>query len=64
MLGLNMRKIKGTPYKVVLTGWDIIGIFDRDKFFSKKGMMPQHQRATETWHASTLQERLANPRGA
>jgi hypothetical protein len=64
MLGLNMRKIKGTPYKLVLSGWNIVGIFDRSKFFSKSGMSIEHRRAADIWHASTFSERIANPRGA
>ena len=58
MLGLCMRKIKGTPYKVVLSNWNIIGIFDGDKFFSKKGMKEKHLKAVAVWHAGTLTERI------
>lgn len=60
MLGLCMRKIKGTPYKVVLSDWNIIGIFDGDKFFSKKGMTDKHLKALDVWHAGTLPERINN----
>ena len=63
MLDLGMRKIKGTPYNVVLSGWEIIGIFDRKKFFSLKGMSAAHHKAANEWHASTFAERLARPQG-
>ena len=64
MLDLNMRKIKGTPYKLVLQGWNIIGIFDKGKFFDRSGMTVTHKQEADKWHASTLQERVLHPQGA
>ena len=64
MLGLNMRKIKCTPLKVVLSGWDIIGIFDKHKFYDRNGMTEKHMHAANVWHASTFKERLDHPQGA
>jgi hypothetical protein len=63
MLRLNMRKIKGTPYKLVLTGWNLVGIFDKNRFFDRSGMTAKHKRIADEFHANTLQERLTNPRG-
>ena len=58
-----MRKIKGTPYKVVLSGWEVIGIFDKGQFFSLKGMSMEHKRVANQWHADSFQERLLHPQG-
>ena len=61
---LCMRKIKGTSYKLVLSGWTVIGIFEGKQFYSAKNMNKAQKDASEKWHASTFKERLENPVGA
>ena len=58
MLNLNIRRVKGTQYKLVLSGWSIVGIFDNEVFYSKQGMTDIHKSVCEQWHAGTFKERM------
>ena len=58
MIKIDTRRIKGTPYKVVLYNWQIIGIFDREVYTEKKNMTPELCRIADTFHAATLKERV------
>jgi predicted RNA-binding protein len=41
-LDIDVKKIKGSPYKVVLSKSKVIGIFDCNKFIEKKKMTGKH----------------------
>ena len=60
MLNLSMRKVKGTSYKIVLSGWDIIGIFEREKFYSKKGMTSVQKEVATKFHADIFKEKFSS----
>jgi hypothetical protein len=57
-LKLEVRKIKGTPYKIVLSDWKVLGLFDRDIFIEYKNLQPQQLRAANLHHAETFKERF------
>ena len=44
-INLDSRKIKGTPYKVVIANGKMIGMFDHDKYVGKTDLKPKHLTA-------------------
>ena len=60
-IDIQTRRLKGTPYKFVITkNWRIIGIFDNNKYIEKKNMSEVHRKAEERFHAGTFAERMTH----
>lgn len=56
---IHIRRIKGTPYKVVLgAGHEIIGAFDHGNYVSRENMNDKLKHTIGQFHADTLPERL------
>jgi hypothetical protein len=58
LLGLEMRKIKGTPYKLVLSNHNLIGIFQGKSYIERKNMSETQMRLADKFHADTFVQRL------
>ena len=50
-LDIDVKKIKGSPYKVVLSKSKVIGIFDCNKFIEKSKMTEKHQKMASMFAA-------------
>lgn len=64
-MNINLRKVRNSPYKLVLYGPRIVGMFERrdhkEVFIDPKHFVKDHIRVVETYlHACTLVERLEN----
>lgn len=56
---IHIRRIKGTPYKVVLgAGHEIIGAFDHGNYVSRENMNDKLKHTIGQFHADTLLERV------
>lgn len=44
-INLDTRKIKGTPFKIVLANGKMIGMFDNDKYIGRLDLQPKHLTA-------------------
>jgi hypothetical protein len=55
---VQVRKLKGKPYKLVLLEWDCIGLFDHGKYVDKKSFNNDQHLAAAKFHAETMKERL------
>ena len=57
---IQVRKLKGVPYKLLLLGWDCIGLYDNGKYVKKDSFSKEHHLASAKFHAETMKERLEN----
>ena len=56
---IHIRRIKGTPYKVVLgTGYEIIGAFDHGNYVSREYMGDKLKHVIGQFHADALPDRV------
>ena len=55
---LKVRKLKGVPYKLLLLGWEPIGLFDKGQYFDKTNFTEEHHLASAKFHAETMKERV------
>lgn len=60
MLDLDLRKVRGTPYKIVLSRGQLVGMFDCGKYIARDHLSPEHIKAAELHHAATFKERFEN----
>jgi hypothetical protein len=58
-MDINMRRIKNTPYKVVLDDrYQVVGVFEYGKFVDRHNMSDKLKHALAKFHADTLTDRL------
>lgn len=57
-IDLTMRKIPNSPYKIVLSNWQVVGIFNRNRFISAFNLTPEMKKVVNLFHAATLKERV------
>lgn len=59
-MNLDIRRIRNTPYKLVIgKNHDILGVFDHNKFIRKDSIeSPEVRNLCDLYHARTLAERL------
>jgi len=59
-MNLDIKRIKNTPYKLVIgENHDILGVFDHNKFIRRECVeSPEVKQLIGLYHASTLVERL------
>lgn len=56
---IHIRRIRGTPYKVVLgAGHEIIGAFDHGNYVSRDYMNDKLKHVIGQLHADTFSERI------
>lgn len=59
---IDVRRVPNTPYKVVLSNWNIVGIFERrdhkEIYIDSAHFSVAHKKAADILHARTLPERL------
>lgn len=56
---IHIRRIKGTPYKVVIgAGHEIIGAFDHGNYVSREHMNDKLKHTIGQFHADTILERV------
>lgn len=62
MINLHVRRVRGTPYKLVMSEWNVVGIFEnkdhKEVFIDKNHFTAAHKKAAELVHARTFTERL------
>ena len=61
-MNIDLRKVRGTPYKLVLSDWCVIGIIERidnkDTYIERSRFSKSHKKIADLVHARTLIERV------
>ena len=61
---IKVKRIANSPYKVVLSNWNVVGIFERrnhkEIYIDSAHFSIAHKKAIDILHAKTLPERLNN----
>jgi len=57
-IDLHIKRIRNTPYKLVFSREEVIGMFDHNKYVSKDNMNETHKGVVEQHHADNFVDRI------
>lgn len=61
-MNIEKRRVKGTPFTVVMYNWNTIGVFERKNgkeiYIDRKYFTPAMKKAADLIHALTMKQRL------
>lgn len=62
VLDLHVRNIKATPYKLVMNGWDVLGVLERrankEAYIEKRNFSAAVRKIADKIHAQSFVERI------
>jgi len=57
-MDIHIRRVKNTPYKIVLNSTNVVGMFENNQFISRSNMDDKLKQVAAQWHADSLIDRL------
>ncbi len=62
-MNLHVGNIKGTPFSIVYTNNEMVGILEGDKYTARENMNDKQKHMASQFHASSLVDRLEESGG-
>lgn len=57
-MDIHIRRIRNTPYKLVFSRNEVIGVFDHNRYVSKTNMNDAHKSVVARHHAGSFVDRI------